>query len=341
MSKRDLSGLTLKKSNPVLLAVSLLILAGCGRCPDQCPPVPSIPVKLGLGREAINGLALLADQRKLYSGEHLLAAVSNYPSGKLALAALLRGEVEIATAAQTPIVMESFNRRDLRIIAVVGSSDSEMKVVGRKDLGVQTPGDLKGKHIATQSFSSLHFFLHLYLLKRGMTWDDVKIRFAQPDDLPLLLERGDVQAVSVREPLTSQVVAKLGNKAVVFEDQGLYVKFYCLVTTERILQEKPKAVAGVLRALLEADRLARRDPETVSDSLTKELAITPASARELWPGIDLRVCLPQALLLSLEDEARWVLVESRTAEREMPNYLDLLDIGPLNSLQPEVVTVIH
>lgn len=331
----------MRKSNPVLLAVSLLVLAGCGRCPDKCPPVPSIPVKLGLGREAVNGLALLADQRKLYSCESLLATVSNYPSGKLALAALLRGEVEIATAAQTPIVMESFSRRDLRIIAVVGSSDSELKVVGRKDLGVVEPADLKGKHIATQSFSSMHFFLHLYLLKRGMTWEDIKIRFAQPDELPLLLEGGEVQAISIREPLTSQVVAKLGNRAVVFEDPGLYVKFYCLVTTERILKEKPEAVAGVLRALLEADRVARRDPETVSDSLTKELDIAPASARELWPCVDLRVCLPQALLLSLEDEARWVLVERHTAAQAMPNYLDLLDIGPLESLRPEVVTVVH
>jgi NitT/TauT family transport system substrate-binding protein len=296
---------------------------------------------VGLGRELVNGLALVADRRKLYASENLAVTVSNYPSGKLALGALLRGEVEMATVAQTPIVLESFKRHDLRIIAVLGSSDNEMKVVGRKDLGVLGPGDLKGKRVATQSVSSMHFFLHLYLLKHGMTWEDIKVRFVQPEELPGMLERGEVQAVSLREPFTSQVLAKLGGKAIVLEEPGLYVRSYCLVTTERMLREKPKAVAGVIRALLAADCLARREPTPVRAVLGNALGIPDAEMRSLWTSVELRICLPQALLLSMEDEARWVMSEHLTEVRTMPNFLEFLDVEPLVALRPDVVTVIR
>jgi NitT/TauT family transport system substrate-binding protein len=294
-----------------------------------------------MGQEAVGGLMLLAEQRHYYANENLAVTVSHYPSGKLALAALLRGEVDVATAAQTPIVVESFSRPDLRIVAVVGSSDNEMNLVIRRDMGVNGAADLRGKRIATQSTSSMHFFLHLYLLKHGLTWKDVAMTFKPPDELPGMLERGEVQAVSMREPLTSQVLSRLGSKVMVLDDPGLYVKFYCLVTTERVMREKPKAVERVIRALLAADRLAMADPEAVRADLARTLEIPAVSSRRLWPYVDLRVCLPQALLLSLEDEARWAMREQLVPAKAMPNYLDLLDMAPLMALRPEVVTVIQ
>lgn len=324
----------------MLWAGMMMAAGGCGRRPEAAPAGPPAPVVLGLGVEADDGLALLAVREKLFEKANLSAVISNYPSGKVALAALLKGEVEIATAAQTPIVTEGFDRHDLRVLAVVGVSDNIMKIVARKDAGIATPADLRGKRMATQSLSFMHFFLHLYLLKHGIHPDKVDMVFGQPDALPAMLARGDVQAASLREPLTSQALASLGDQAVVFEAPGLCVRYYCLVTTERVLREKRETVTRVLRALLHAQAIAGRDPRLMEGILAERLKVDAAIAGKLREAVDLRVTLPQSLLVSLEDEARWVR-SCQSGGGAIPNYLEYLAAEPLRALQPEAVTVIY
>lgn len=324
----------------VLLAAAMAV-CGCGRRPAVEASGPPVPVTLGFGVEADNALALLADQQKLFDAANVSAAVSNFPSGKLALGALLKGEVEIATAAQTPIVTESFSRRDLRILAVLGTSDNMMKIVVRKDAGISAPGDLRGKRIATQPLSFMHFFLDLFLLKNGVQPAEASLVFGQPDALPAMLERGEAEAASLREPLTSQALAKLGGKAAVFEEPGLCVRYYILVTTEGVLRDKPEAVRGVLRALLEAGAIARENPSVVESIIRQRLKVDAATAQGLRREVDLRVSLPQSLLVSLEDEARWVMSAQPGGGGTIPNYLEYLAADPLSDLQPDAVTVIY
>lgn len=316
----------------------LLCAAACRRHAEPLPAGQPPAIRLGVGLESVNSLTLLADRQGLLAP---MAAVTNYASGKLALGALLRGDVDIATAAQTPIVLESFRRCDLRIIAVVGSSDNDIRIVARKDGGVRTASDLRGKRIATQSLSSMHFFLNMYLLKQGVAPKEATVEFAPLEALSGLLESGKVAAVTMREPLIGGVVAALGANAQVFEEPGLYVKYYCLVATERVLREKAATVAALLRALAAAEDFARQRPGPAATVAAGALGVEPGAIRALWPDMDLRIHLPQALLLSLEDEARWMMAEGFTDAKEMPNYLESLDMGPLEQVKPEAITVIR
>lgn len=324
----------------VMLMV-LVSVTGCKPPPAAVPAGPPLPVTVGLGLEAVNGLALLAHRQGEFDRQGLAVTVSNYPSGKAALGALLRGEVAIATVAETPLVLASFQRSDLRVVAVVGESDNEIKIVARRDRGIAGPADLRGKRIATQSVSSMHFFAYLYLLKQGLTEKEVRLSFAAPEALPELLVRGEVDALSLREPLISTVTERLGANALVLPDRGLYVKSYCLVTTQRLLAEQPAVVTRLLQALLETERQVRRQPEPAQEQLAATLGIAPVVIRRLWPDLDLRVRLPQSLLLSLEDEARWAMGAKLVEAAGMPNYLHFVDVNPLATLRAEAVTVIR
>lgn len=300
-----------------------------------------MPVLLGFGVEADNGLAFVAQDCRLLDAAGLKASVSNYPSGKLALEGLLRGEVEMATVAQTPLVVESFGRKDIRVLAVLGTSDNMIKIVARKDAGIGTGADLRGRRIATQPMSFMHFFLSLYLLKSGVAPADAEMVFAKPDDLPLLLETGKVQAASLREPLITRTLRLLGGEVVVLEEPGLCVQYRCLVTTASVLREKPEAVRRVLRALLDAAATARRDPQVFEGILQARLGLNSKSAGEMRRQIDFRISLPQSLVVGLEDEARWVRPLLPEAGGDIPNYLEYMATAPLSELQPDAVTLVY
>ena len=53
------------------------------------------------------------------------------------------------------------------------------------------------------------------------------------------------------------------------------------------------------------------------------------------------VKIPQALLLTMEDQARWRIDNKLTDKTEIPNYLMSLYLDELKGLKPEAVTVIH
>ena len=169
----------------------------------------------------------------------------------------------------------------------------------RSDRDILRPVDLRGRKIATQKASSLHVFLHLFLLKEGLTESDVQLDFRAPDELANDLIAGKSDAAALREPQLSQVKAALGSNAVVFAERGLYVKYYLLVTRAAFLEQEPATVAAILRAVLAAEKAARANPAAAQTALAGKLQVTTAIAALLWPDMDLRVSLPQALVLCL------------------------------------------
>ena len=81
--------------------------------------------------------------------------VDKYPSGKRTLQGLLDGEVTVAPTAEAPIVFRSFERGDFAIVATIGSSDNEPKIIARKDSGIEKPEDLRGIRQTLANFAQL------------------------------------------------------------------------------------------------------------------------------------------------------------------------------------------
>ncbi len=86
----------------------------------------------------------------------------------------------------------------------------------------------------------------------------------------------------------------------------------------------------------------------IGDLSGKKIGITVGSSGEaaldrfLTPnGLTFSVGLSQALILAMEDEARWRIDISLTDKNEVPNYLDFLYLEALEAVNPESVTVIR
>jgi len=93
--------------------------------------------------------------------------------------------------------------------------------------------------VATQRASAVHYFLHLFLLRHGMSEDDVDLSFMKAEELPGALSEGTIDAFSMREPFIGEAKRLMGEQAVVFSEPALYVKTFNLVAV------KPAAVTLV------------------------------------------------------------------------------------------------
>ena len=296
---------------------------------------------MAVGMLPLASLAILADHEGLFSRAGVTVNVKKCATGVIAMEALLKDEVQMAVAGDTPVVFESFKRRDFRVVTGIASWDNDVTVVARKSSGVARPTDLRGKRVATEKTSVAQFFLHMFLLRHGLSEKEVAIRYMPQAEFPQAMARGDVDAASVREPFTSQAVKLLGADAAAFEEPGLYVEYYNLVASERFLKEQPEAARRIVRALIAAETLATTQQQRTLKIVAEAVSVPEPTLRRLWPRLDLRVRLSQSLLVALEDQARWAISDHLTDEVAMPNFLHFIHLDTLLAEKPAAVSIIR
>ncbi|MEN6585060.1 MAG: ABC transporter substrate-binding protein [Sulfuricella sp.] len=303
------------------------------RAPDT--PPPSVPVRLGVALEPGSVMMMVAVDRGFILQEGLEPAVHVYPSGKAAMQdGLFEQQADIITTTNIPVVLAAFSRQDFKVVATIFKADNINRIVARKDAGIARPEDLRGKRIATQKGSAVHQFLNLMLEKYGIPTQQIELRQVTPQELPGLpkaLADGKFDAISVREPFTSEAKAWLGKNAMVFDEPGLYTQFEVVVVRESLLREHPEIVVKLLRALFKAADFTSRQPGQTKAVMASWLGISLDKAEQLWPVWEPRVTLDQNLTSTLETTAKWAIQQNLVKRDESPAYGALLDGGALRS----------
>jgi ABC-type nitrate/sulfonate/bicarbonate transport system substrate-binding protein len=325
-------------SAAILAVVLLLWTEG----PVDTVPAVQKQVTLGLAMQPTSALAIIAMDQGFFAEEGLSIETKPFPSGKRALhEGLVPGEVDIAISADIPVMLQLFKDKQLSILAALGATSDVNAIVARRDRGITKPADLRGKRIATQKASAVHYFLHLFLRRHAIPEQEVGSAFMKAEQLPKALADGTIDAFSMREPYIGEALRLLGNKAVTFSEPGIYPQTEIIVSRRQFIQDNPKTIRGLIGALLAAERFAYDNPKQAADILANRLGADRKLIDGLWPKLDLSVSLHQSLLLLLESQARWALREDLVDGDEIPDYTSYIHLDTLRELKPKAVSVIR
>lgn len=307
------------------------------------PAEPRDAVRIALPMHPTSLLAHIALAQGFFAANGLDVSVKEYPSGKRALdEGLLAGQADITWSNETPIALAGFERADFRIISTTLTAANVNMIIARRDRGIERPEDLRGKRIATQKGSAVHFFLHLFLLAHGMTEADVHLSFLKAEELPAALASGAVDAFSMRAPYIDEARTLLGEgKAIVFRAPGIYDQVDLMMIRQDLLEKEPRVARKALRAMLDAESFATTHPEETVTILVRRLKLSQQDAGAMLADFKPIVSLSQSLLVLLESEARWAITDGLSARKDVPDYLDLIDLDDLGMLRPEAVTIIR
>ncbi|UHD15154.1 ABC transporter substrate-binding protein [Thiocapsa bogorovii] len=323
----------------LLLGGLLILMAGC----EKATPLSkdSETVRLGLPLQPSSALLIVALETGAFADVGIAPVVTEYPSGRSALSdGLLVGREDLVSVADVPVALAGFEGEPVRVIASLFSSDNVNRVVARRSLGITAPEDLAGRRVATQRGSAVHFFWHLFSLDHRMHAPN-RLVYLTPEELPGALAEGRIDAFSMREPFVTEAGTLIGEDVLVFSAPGLYVQHELLVTDEATTRERGELLGAVIRAMLAAEDYCRDEPAAAQALVAARLGVPLQKVADLWSGMELSVRLDQGLLLLLEEEARWALHAGLLPPADMPNYLDIIDTGPLDGERPRAVTLIR
>lgn len=319
----------------ILWGVVFWVLS-CGRH-DSNNGATSTKLRLAVPLQPQSALLLTAVERNDFAKYGLDVSLQDYPSGKRALHdGLFAGKADFAAVSDLPVALAGFERSDFRILARTFSADNVNRVIARKDAGISKPADLRGKRVATQENSAVHYFLYLFLLEHGMSEDDVVMSFMKAQELPHALAAGRIDAFSMREPFIGQAKILLEDNAVLFAAPGIYEQMDLIVVCEKMAKRSPFVLKSVVSALLDAETFTRKHSAQARIVVEKRLGVKHGALNDIWTTSNISVSLPIALLLRIEDQARWSISRHR-AHNQVPNYLQLVATEPLRTLKPVFV----
>jgi len=151
---------------------------------------------------------------------------------------------------------------------------------------ITSPKDLKGKKIATTGVAAIAtFMLKQILTKHGLDGnkDVTYLDVGQGNQLPALLGGGlDAAILSVEQ---RYVGLDKGMREMFFFGNEVKNSWGTLATTDKLIKENPKVVAGFVRATLKAMRYLRQDKEGTIASMVKFSGVSRQQSIRVYDDI--------------------------------------------------------
>ncbi len=329
--------------NPAAAAATLAVIVCICACTrtDSSPSGPHPKITIAYSATTDSVLAEVAYVRGYFSEEGLEVNVRKHPYGKLALQDVLEGKADFATVAETPVMFAIMGGEKISVITTIESSRSGNAIIARKDRGVRTLEDLRGKSIGVTSGTTSDFYCDALMATYGILRNSVKILNIKAEKISEALADGDIDAASTFSPYTIQAQRKLGDLAVALKDENVYTWTFNVVAKQDFIRNNPAVVKKLLRALVKAEEFIMRHEAEAQKIVSDFGGIDAAIVRDIWDKTTFGVSLDQSLLLALEDESRWAITNKLTSAAKVPNYMDFIYTDGLLSVKPAAMKILR
>lgn len=323
---------------------AVLLLAGGYAWLFRAAPAPTGPVervRIADIRYPGGCPVFAAEARGYFAAEGIAATVNHLTAGKLAIEAILHGQAEFAVNGDLPVMFAVMDGQPISVVATIATAESDLGIVARKDSGIATAADLKGKRVGVTTRSGGEFVLDVILTRQKIAVGDIVVRDLRPEELSAALTGGVIDAASTWQPYLGALRSQLGSNASVFLSTGVYDVALNLVATQSYVASHPGTLKKVLRAVMRGAQFCRDAPAEAKKLVLEAMKPDTVDLDEVWASYHFNVVLDQSLILALEDEARWALRNKLTTRTDVPNFLRHIHFEALQSLAPSAVTIIH
>jgi sulfonate transport system substrate-binding protein len=206
-------------------------------------------------------------------------------SGPLAVEAAAGNYVDLLNVGNIPPVIARANGIDVKIIANSAFNPATNAVLVSPNSSIHTIEDLKGKKVAVQVGSSVHYFLSQVLAEKDLTLQDVQmVNLPGPDQGPAL-ESGNVDAIVLWMPYRTQL--EMAGKARVLVDSSHFsggIGVYMVRTA--FGRQNPKLVQAFLKATKQANQYLKKHPQEALQLLAANSQFPPEVLKQSLEGFN-------------------------------------------------------
>jgi sulfonate transport system substrate-binding protein len=204
---------------------------------------------------------------------------TEFPAGPQLLEALNVGAIDFGTTGEAPPIFAQAAGAPLVYVGYEPPAPRGEAILVAKDSPIRSVADLRGKTVALNKGSNVHYLLVKALEKAGLSYADIKTAFLPPADARAAFERDAVDAWVIWDPFQAAAEAATGARTLANGD-GLVSNHQFYLGAAPFTQANAPVVNTIMDALGEVDSWAKDNPQQVADRLSPSVGI-PADVLEV------------------------------------------------------------
>jgi sulfonate transport system substrate-binding protein len=195
-----------------------------------------------------------------------------FPAGPPLLEALNAGAIDFGHAGETPPIFAQAAGVPFVYVAYEPAAPRGEAILVPRDSPIKSIVDLKGKKVALNKGSNVHYLVVRALEKAGLKYSDIETAFLAPADARAAFERGAVDAWVIWDPYQAAAEAATGARELA-DATGLAPNRQFYLAGRKLAESNPKVVDAIISEITDIDRWAAGREKEVADQLSAGIGI--------------------------------------------------------------------
>ncbi len=245
---------------------------------------------LRIGYQKYGPLTLLkasGSLEKRLASQQVTVSWLEFPAGPQLLEGLNVGAVDFGTVGETPPIFAQAAGVDFVYVGNEPPAPTSEAIVVPHDSPIKSVADLRGKKVALNKGSNVHYLLVRALKQAGLAYTDIRPTYLAPSDARAAFTQGSVDAWVIWDPYFAAIEKQTGAR-VIADGAGLVDNLQFYLASRRFATAQPQRVHAVLDELAKADAWAKANPAAVARQLAPlvglDAAIVEVAARRASYG---------------------------------------------------------
>ncbi|MCC8366131.1 sulfonate ABC transporter substrate-binding protein [Xenorhabdus sp. PB61.4] len=236
------------------------------------------PQQITIGYQKSNIFTLLKSRGTLDNAlekEGIKVRWVEFPAGPQMLEGLNVGSIDLASTGDVPPVFAQAARADLVYLAYAPAHPKTEAIVVPKDSAIKTIQDLKGKRVALNKGSDVHYLLAAALEKAGLSYKDIKPVYLPPADARAAFQRGAIDAWATWDPFLSEVEINTGARQIT-NGEGLVPHYTFYLASRKFVDTYPQTAEKIIQELVVLSDWANQHPDEAATILANATKLDKA-----------------------------------------------------------------
>ncbi|MET8231739.1 aliphatic sulfonate ABC transporter substrate-binding protein [Micromonospora sp. NPDC005298] len=248
-----------------LTAVALLATAAVSACGGSADAAGDTG-KLRIGYQRFGGLSLVKARGGTPDVEWSL-----FESGPALTEALKAGSIDIGQVGEAPPVFAAAGKIPFSIIGTSAPIPQGEAVLVKAERGFRSFADLKGRTVALNKGSNVHWLLVRLLEANHMTLKDIQVKYLKPAEGRPAFDSGQVDAWVIWDPYFA--LAEQPGVQVLADATGLASNREYVLAAPDAVDKRPDEIRSFLQRYREVTDWGIAHPEERATTLAPELKI--------------------------------------------------------------------
>ena len=226
------------------IVMSVIAISGCGEKKEDA-------VTLNIGFQKY-GLLPIVKERGVLEAALKEQGVSikwvEFPAGPQLLEGLNVGSVAFGEAGEAPPIFAQAANSNIVYVANQPAAPKAEALIVQKNSNIHTIQDLKGKRIALNKGSNVHYLLVKLLEENKIKLSEIDVVYLPPADARAAFERGSIDAWVIWDPFFAAAEQQIGAR-VIATGEHLVKNYQFYLADRQFAEQHPKVLQAVVNEL--------------------------------------------------------------------------------------------